>query len=613
MNLKAFRKADKNALDEISGQRFEDKVLRQLWPLLKPHKSRVLVAMVLVFISAGVALAGPKILGWIVDKALLPKDFKILYQLMGLYAFLELARLCAIWGQSVILQRVGQEVMQTIRGRLFGHLVRMPVPFFDRNPTGRLVTRVTNDTVNLSELFSSSFVMLLSDLLLIIGVMGAMLWINPKLGFVALSVFPLMIFAMVFFGSRLQEAFRVSREVLARLNGFFAERMSGMPVVQLMERERLEQERFRALSQEYRERQFAGVYLYSLFHPTITVLGGASVALILWYGPQEFAKGAIPVGTFITFLAYAQLLYQPVRNITDRYNVFLAAMSSAERIFTLLRMEPEGELATSADGSGWERNTKESFREGGLVGLEFRNVSFRYPGENEASRPLALAGLSLKLEAGQNLAVVGRTGAGKTTLSALLLRFYEPNEGEILLGGRPLHKISKAELRSRVGFVQQEVFLFSGTIKENLVLFRPNATEQELSRAIERTGFSLVLGRMKRGLETRLDERGANLSLGERQILAFARVYLQQPDLLVLDEATSSVDPGAEHILQMAQEELMENRTSVVIAHRLDTIRKAQRILVLEKGHKLEWGTHEELMALGGRYAQYLKLQSAGS
>jgi ATP-binding cassette subfamily B protein len=313
-------------------------------------------------------------------------------------------------------------------------------------------------------------------------------------------------------------------------------------------------------------------------------------------------EGDIALGTLISFLAYAQVLYQPVRNITDRYNIFLAAMSSAERIFTLTDMAEEEGLRMS----GPDRRR--------LVGdLIFENVSFQYPVSEEPNRAPALKDFSFTVRAGQTLAVVGHTGAGKTTITNLLFRFYDPDQGRILLAGRDLREFSKRELRERIGFVQQEVFLFTGTVRENLALLRQEITDEEILAAAALTGFARVLKKLPEGLDTELDERGSNLSMGERQILAFTRVYLQQPDILVLDEATSSVDTESERLLQNAAKELMRERASIVIAHRLETVKHADQILVLERGSLAEAGTHAELLLRGGIYAKFVRLQEAGS
>lgn len=598
-----MRYQNDSKIDEISGKGLDDHVFLRLQPYLRPHLFILSIYVALVFASAGIALYTPKLLGRMVDQALLPKNSTLLYQLCLLYGGLELLRLICIFTQNFGLQKIGQSVMQSLRNDLFSRIIRMPVTFFDKNPTGRLVTRLTNDTVNLSELFSSGFVMLLSDVLLIGGVIAVLITMHWKLALLSISVFPIMLATMYVFSGKLRVAFRRSREVLARLNGFYAERMAGMPVVQLMQKEEYEKNSFSALSEEYRERQFDGVYLYSLFHPTITLLTAVSIVLVILKGPTYFHLGELPLGAFVSFLAYVQVLYQPVRNITDRYNVFLAAMSSAERIFTLMDMSEEEGLQEIRPSASELAKLKISGN------IRFENITFAYETAKPGDPP-ALKNVSFEIKEGETVAIVGHTGAGKTTTTSLLFRFYDPQSGKIFLGNKELREFKKPHLRERIGYVQQDVFLFSGTVRENLTLLRQGIEDEEILRACRHTGFHKILEKLPEGLNTPLDERGSNLSLGERQILAFTRVYLQQPDILVLDEATSSVDPISEFRIQEAAKELVRERTSLIIAHRLETVLHADRILVFEKGELKEIGNHETLMQKeGGLYSKFVKLQ----
>ncbi len=586
-----------NERDDISGAQFEDRVAARLLPYLRPQLGRFCIAVSLVFLSSGVALFEPKLLGMMVDKALVPGDRNRLWWLGALFVALSAVRLWAYFQQNFQLQTVGQRVMHSIRADLLARLIRMPVQFFDRNPVGKLVTRLTNDTQNLSELFSASFVLLLGDVILIVGVIAALIAMHPRLGLITVSVFPLMAFFMWFFSGRLRAAFRRSREVLARLNALFAERMGGMHLVQQMNREAFERAGYKKLSQEFRDRQFEGVSLYALFHPAITILSGVSMVLVIWFGSKFLGEGEIPLGTLVSFFAYVQILYQPVRNITDRYNVFLAAMSSAERIFTLIDMAQE---------EGLERSVAARSAAPMRGVITFDRVTFSY---NPESGQRALSEVSFELKSGERVALVGHTGAGKTTITSLLLRFYEPTAGAILLDGRDLRSYSKRELRERIGFVQQDTFLFSGTIRENLVLMRQGITDREIDEAAHATGLIHVVRKMPAGLETMLDERGANLSQGERQVLAFTRVFLQRPEILVLDEATANVDRGTEEQIQRASDALVRGRTSLIIAHRLATIENSDRILVFERGSLVEEGGHADLVASGGRYARLVKAQ----
>lgn len=590
-------------IDDISGFQFDNYVFLRLSPYLKPHRSILFLSFFFICGSTAIALFGPQLLGYIIDQALIPRDAAKLLVFSLLYIALELIRLLIVYAQSVTLQRIGQRVMSAVRSDLFNHLLRMHTSFFDRNPVGKLVTRVTNDTVNLSELFSANFVMLISDIFLIIGVITAMIGIHLKLGLITISVFPVMIFAMSYFAHRLRYSFRLSRGVLSRLNSFFAECVSGMPIVQLMQREEHERKSYQNLSEEYFDRQTESVYLYSLFHPTITVLAAVSVVLVLYFGPKYYYLREIPLGTFVSYLAYVQILYQPVRNITDRYNVFLAAMSSAERIFSLLDMKLEDGIEPQVGAAPGK------FR----GDLRFQSVDFSYPVKSGRTDAETIRDLSFHVSAGETLAIVGPTGAGKSTIISLLFRLYEPASGKIWLDDQELSKVAKELLRSKIGYVQQDVFLFSGTVRENLTLFSGSKPDSEIFEACRISGFDRVLQRMPNGLESLLEERGSNLSLGERQTLAIARVVIQNPELLILDEATSSVDPNLERKIQEATQLLTQNKTCIIIAHRLETIRKANKVLVLNRGRVIEFGSPEKLLEQPGMFRKFVEMQRIGA
>jgi ABC-type multidrug transport system fused ATPase/permease subunit len=404
---------------------------------------------------------------------------------------------------------------------------------------------------------------------------------------------------MNYFSKRLRVAYREARTSLSFLNSFFAERMGGMPTVQLMNMEEHERRRFDRLSETYFVKQMGSVHVFAYFHPSITILTAASIALTLYFGGGYVIDQRVPIGVFVSFLAYVQVLFQPVRGLTEKYNIYQNAMSSAERIFGALELkEEEGLRKDNTSLTGEPRLTGE---------IRFDHVSFSY---SEKMDTWALRDANFHITPQERIAVVGHSGAGKSTLLSLLFRFYQPQRGSILLDGRPIESFSKHFLRRRLGFVQQDVFIFAGTIRENLTLLGDSITEEKLNAACDATGMNQILARLEAGLETRLDERGSNLSLGERQVLAITRVLLQDPDILILDEATSHVDNSTERLLQKAIEQVTKNRTSILIAHRLSTIRDADRIFVFEKGAIVESGTHDELVTAQGAYYSFSKLQT---
>lgn len=560
----------------------------------------LLAALLLSFGTTGVTLYLPHILKSIVDDALIPQDHDLLYWLAGLYFGLELARVCAHFAHTYMFQIVGQRILHDIRSDLYHHLIRMPVRFFNKNPSGKLVTRLTNDTANLAELFSYEFLRIISDGLIVIGVLFAMLYLNVKLGLILVCLFPVIVFIIRFFSDRMRHVFRASREKLSEVNAFFAERMSGMPTVQMMGREAYENERFQRLSDEYYQRQSASVRIFAMMMPSITVLSMFSIALVIFFGGRVAAAGEMQLGTLVAFFFYVQLMYQPVRSMTEKFQMFQKCMASADRIFHLLAETEENELSDEYEPKGLT-----------LAGdIEFRNVSFSYHDQITSESKWALRDCSFKIKAGETIALVGHTGAGKTTLASLLFRFYDHQKGDILVDDRKIEDYDKRALRSNLGYVQQDVFVFSGSLLENIRLLRPNCTEAELQFAIEHSGLKRVIDRLPDGLDTVLDERGANLSQGERQILSFARVLLQQPKILILDEATASMDAESEYKIQQATREAVRGRTAIIIAHRLSTIREADRIFVFSHGRLVEAGSHDQLLAKKGMYEKFVRMQS---
>lgn len=573
-------------------------LLAKLGKYAKRRKYTLTLALALSFATTGIVLYLPRIIKTIVDDALIKNNNDLLWQLTTLYLGLEVIRMIGQFAHTYLFQIVGQNVLQDIRTDLYQHIIRMPIAFFNRNPTGKLVTRLTNDTANLADLFSYEFLRIITDALIVVGVLGAMLWLNLELGLILLAVFPLIILIIRFFSTKLRTTFRASREKLSELNAFFAERISGMPTIQMMGRESYESKRFDYLSHQYFAKQSASVRIFAFMMPSITLLSAISIALVIYYGGIITVRQEIALGTLVAFFYYVQLMYTPVRSMTEKFQMFQKCMASADKIFALLEENQETNLSRHEPKSEPIQGS-----------IEFQNVSFTY--ENVSNpKKWALKDTSFSIKAGETIALVGHTGAGKTTLASLIFRFYDNQIGTILIDGKNIRSFDKRNLRKNLGYVQQDVFIFSGSLLDNIRLLKPEASDSQVANAIQRTGLDRIVNRLPDGLHTNLDERGANLSQGERQVLAFTRVLLQEPKILILDEATASMDADSEYKIQQATKEAVRDRTAIIIAHRLSTIREADRIFCFSHGELIEHGAHEELMQAEGMYHQFVSLQS---
>ncbi len=495
--------------------------------------------------------------------------------------------------------------MYDLRRQLFGHLQRLSLRFFDRNPVGRLLTRITQDIEVLNELFSAGVVTIFGDVFTLTLIVVAMLAMDWKLALVTFSVIPAVAAVAAVFRAKARDAYREIRLRLARLNAFLAERITGMSVVQLFSREDRELDRFRRLDRDYLKAYLRSIRYYALFFPAIEVLGATALALILWYGGLSILEGTTTVGVVAAFLQYARRFYRPIQDLTEKYNVLQSAMASSERVFRLLDTQPDvHEPVRPVRLPRPVRGT-----------IEFRDVWFAYNRAGASSRdvePLwVLRGVSFRVEPGERVALVGHTGAGKTTVINLLMRFYDVQRGSIALDGHDIRTIHTSDLRSQLGLVLQDVYLFSGTVRENIRLGREDISDARIEEAARRVGLDAFVRRWASGYELQVGERGVNLSVGERQLLSFARALVLDPRVLVLDEATSSVDSEVEAWIQAAVDELLRGRTSLVIAHRLSTVQNADRILVVHRGEIREEGSHSELLARGGLYAKLYELQFA--
>lgn len=578
--------------DEVIGKFYDARLVRRLLPFVRPHLVPAAVAISMVILGMGLFLVNPYILGRVVDDGITLRDSAAVTRFSLIYGLIELFLFIMAYGQNFLLQYVGQKVMFDIRERLFSHLQRLPVQFFDKNPVGRLVTRATNDVAAMGELFSSGIVVVIGDLFVILGIIVALLLLNPLLGVATLSTIPLLVWAAYFFQSRIREAFRNVRTRIARVNAALSENISGMRIIQIFNRESDREARFDELNAGHRDAQFQSLFYHSLFTPVVTVINGLTISIVLLLGGWMVMKGEIKVGLLVSFLAYAQHFFFPIRDISEKITVFQSAMASAERVFGLLDEVPEKD---------WDSGDSLPSVQGKIV---FEDVSFSYiPGE------AVLKNVSFTVEPGTSVAIVGHTGAGKTTISSLLNRFYDVGSGRVTLDGVDLRSLSKGFLRQTVSVIQQDVFIFSGPIIENIRLWdREKSAElvDRVTRDVHADGF--IRG-LEKGLETELYERGANLSVGQRQLISFARALCAEPKVLILDEATSSVDSETEKIIQEAIRNLTRNRTCLIIAHRLSTIQNCDKILVMHRGMLVEEGKHEDLLAKRGYYHKLHEIQ----
>ena len=578
------------------GKIYDRVLMRRLVSYMKPYRSEVILLVFLVVGGMLGELAGPTLLQIAIDHYIQPRNLDGLEFIALLMITAMIAQLVFGYVNEYRMQMLGQKIMHDIRNQIFSHLQRLDVKYFDRNPVGRLMTRVMGDVQVLNELFTSGIITIFANLLNIFGIMVVMLIRNWKLALVTFTVLPIIFAATTLYQIYSRRAFRDQRKHLARINAFLNENILGMTTVQLFAQERRSFLKFDDRNQEYLRASLKTVIYFSMFFPLIEVVGSLATAIIVWYGGGQVLRDALSFGMLVMFIQYAQRFFWPIRDLSEQYTIFQTAMASSERIFELLDTEP-----TIVDADEPKKMNQFSGR------IELRNVHFAYQGDNYVLRDV-----SLKVEPGEKVAIVGQTGSGKTTIINLLCRFYEPNEGSILIDGVDIKKLPLKDLRRAISIVQQNIFLFSDSVEENIRLGNADITREQVVAAATEVHVDSFVQRMADGYDTRIQEGGSGLSVGQKQLVAFARALAFNPDILILDEATSSVDTETELLIQDALTRLMRNRTSIVVAHRLSTIQNADKIIVMHKGRIREMGTHNELLRKRGVYYRLYQLQYKG-
>ncbi len=592
--------------EEALGTAYDARLMRRLLRYLRPYRLRVAIAVVMLIVASGLELIGPYLTKVAIDQAIPAKDLGLIVLLAGIYTGSLIFALVLSYAQTLLTTWIGQRVMYDLRTEIFAQLQRLSLRFFDRNPVGRLMTRLTSDVEVLNELFTSGVVAVFGDIFTLIFIVGIMLFMSWELALVSFLVLPMVWFAAHWFRRNVRRAYRDIRVRLARINAFLQERITGMSVVQLFGRERSEFRKFQEINADHLQAHLRSITYYALFWPIIELVAAVAVALVLWYGGLNVLEGTLTVGIVAAFLQYVRRFYRPIQDLSEKFNILQSAMASSERIFKLLDIEP-----TVPDPER-PRALPAPFR----GAIEFRDVWFAYnkAGYNDDGKPpeWVRKAVSFTARPGERLAIVGHTGAGKTTLINLLMRFYDPQKGNILLDGIDVREFNQRDLRTAVGLVLQDVYLFSDSARFNIRLGNQAISDEPVVAAAERVDADRFIRRLPAGYDQALGERGASLSVGERQLLSFARALAFDPRLLVLDEATRSVDSEIEARIQHALEELMRNRTSLVIAHRLSTVQNADRILVMHHGELVEEGSHVELLEKGELYARLYELQFVG-
>jgi len=586
--------------DELAAKSYDRAVMKRILGYLKHYKGLVALSLGLLLLESVFQLAPPYLVKIAIDRYIAPGSpvetsarYAGLATIIGVFLGVLVVSFLASYIQDFTMARVGQRVMYDMRMQIFRHLQKKEVAYFDRNPVGRLMTRLTNDVEVLNEMFTSGAVAIFLDAFTLLGIMVVLCHLNLRLALVTFIVLPLLFVVAAVFRDKVQTSYRQVRKCIAAVNAFLQENITGMSVVQVFGREKAQFAKFSATNRDLYHAHIDSIMAYAWFFPAIEILSAVAIALILWFGGRDVVAGAITFGSLVAFIQYAQRFYRPISDLSEKYNIILSAMASAERIFELLDSTP-----TIQDPAVPKPLPREPAR------VTFDHVSFAYNRGEEV-----LDDISFTVEPGEKVAIVGYTGSGKTTIISILSRLYDVEKGRILIDGTDIREFAQRDLHRYIATVLQDVFLFSGDVAYNIHLGDEGVDEEKLRRVARYINAEKFIERLPTGYAERVGERGRTLSVGERQLLSFARALVYEPKILVLDEATSSVDTDTEYLIQDALQKFMAGRTSIVIAHRLSTIRHVDRIIVLHRGKIVEEGTHRDLLARGGLYSNLYELQ----
>ena len=601
-----------NQEEEVLGKAYDARLMRRLLTYLRPYKWHVAVALGAIILKSAADVLGPFLTKIAIDKYLAkspgshswigdrlsPTPLTGIAQIGGLYVGLLLLTFALEFVQTYLMQWTGQKVMFDLRRQIFRHLQEMHVAFFDKNPVGRLVTRVTTDVDALNEMFTAGVVSIFEDVFVLAGIIGIMMKMNWKLALITFAMLPLIIYATKIFRDKVRDSYRRIRTAIARINSYLQEAVSGMLVLQLFNREKRAFHKFSDINASHMEAYKDAIMAYSVYYPVVEILSAFAIASIIWFGGGDVVRGVATIGVLVAFMQYAQRFFRPIQDLSEKYNILQSAMAAGERVFKLL--DTKVEVTSPAI-------TK---RPQGRGRVEFDQVWFAYNAVGQSGEPdWVLRDVNFVLEPGETIAVVGHTGAGKTTLISLLMRFYDVQRGAIRIDGVDIKEMNLDELRGRFGVVLQDPFLFSGTVEGNIRLGTARIQDEDVEQAAEDVNVADFIRTLPGGFKEEVRERGSTLSTGQKQLISFARALAHNPKILILDEATSSVDTETEFRVRDALGRMVEGRTALIIAHRLSTIQRANKIIVMHKGQVREMGSHQQLLAQRGIYYKLYQLQ----